>query len=40
MTPVHVSRVFSELRSARLIGRVGTSLSILDYGRLVEVAGP
>jgi len=40
MTPVHVSRVFSELRAARLIGRVGGSLAILDYTRLLEVAGP
>jgi len=40
MTPVHVSRVFSELRGAQLVDRVGASLAILDYARLVEVAGP
>jgi CRP-like cAMP-binding protein len=40
MTPVHVSRVFSELRASRLVARVGASLAILDYTRLLEIAGP
>ena len=39
MTPVHVSRVFSELRAARLIDRVGLMLAILDYQRLLDIAG-
>jgi CRP-like cAMP-binding protein len=40
MTPVHVSRVFGELRAAQLIGRAGASLAILNYPRLVDIAGP
>jgi CRP-like cAMP-binding protein len=39
MTPVHVSRVFTELRAGQLIARTGETLAILDYARLVEAAG-
>jgi CRP-like cAMP-binding protein len=40
MTPVHVSRVFGELRAMSLISRVGDAIAILDVQRLVEIAGP
>ncbi|MGE5147128.1 MAG: Crp/Fnr family transcriptional regulator [Candidatus Eiseniibacteriota bacterium] len=40
MTPVHVSRVFSELRAMKLISRVGEAIEILDHRRLTDVAGP
>ena len=39
MTPVHVSRVFSELRAMKLISRVGEGIEILDHRRLTDVAG-
>jgi CRP/FNR family transcriptional regulator, anaerobic regulatory protein len=39
LTPVHVSRVFSELRAARLITRIGSSIAILDQSKLLEIAG-
>lgn len=40
MTPVHVSRVFSELRLSEVIARAGETLAILDYAKLLEIAGP
>lgn len=40
LTPVHTSKVFRQLRGARIIGFEGRSLKILDVATLRQIAGP